>query len=167
MCRKQELGAKYRIEARNEIQKIRIDAARLDLIDRCRKRELGARFRFEVQIRDQKQEPTWGDFQATWPQLDPNLASSSRLRHLSIRSSLAASILMFSSSFLVSILNLAPSSRLRHLSIRSSFVDVSGLVTGLVFEPGSELPFAMPVDQIEPGNIQFKSCKVSHFDTRI
>ena len=51
--------------------------------------------------------------------------------------------------FLVSILNLAPSSRLRHLSIRSSFVDVSGLVSGLDSEPGSELPFAKHVDQIE------------------
>jgi len=51
--------------------------------------------------------------------------------------------------FLVSILNLAPSSHLRHLSIRSSLVDVSGLVSGLVFEPGSELPFATLVDQIE------------------
>ena len=49
----------------------------------------------------------------------------------------------------VSYFNLAPSSRLRHLSIRSSFVDVSGLVTGLVFEPGSELPFAMPAEKIK------------------
>ena len=55
-------------------------------------------------------------------------------------------------SFLVSILNLAPSSRLRHPLIRSSFVDVPNLISGLVFEPGSELPFATLVDQIEaPG----------------
>ena len=81
-------------------------------------------------------------------------------------------------SFLVSYLNLTPSSRLRHLSIRSSSVDVSDLVSGLgsglvfqpgseiplrqlsmrlsivdnadlVFEPRSELPFATHVDQIE------------------
>ena len=50
--------------------------------------------------------------------------------------------------FLVSYLNLAPSSRLRHLSMRSRFLDVSGLVSGLFFEPGSELTFATLVDQI-------------------
>ena len=59
-------------------------------------------------------------------------------------------------SFLVSILNLAPSSRLRHLTIKSDFVDISGLVSGLDSEPGSELPFATPVDQIEPGSIELK-----------
>ena len=52
-------------------------------------------------------------------------------------------------SFLISILNLAPSSRLRHLSIRWGFVNVSGLVSGLDFEPGSELLFATTVDQIK------------------
>ena len=52
--------------------------------------------------------------------------------------------------FLVSLLVVVPSSHLRHLSIRSSFVDVSGLVSGLDSEPGSELPFAILVDQIEP-----------------
>ena len=56
-------------------------------------------------------------------------------------------------SFLVSYLNLAPSSRLRHLSIRSSSVDVSDLVSGLgsglVFQPGSEIPFATAVDEID------------------
>ena len=52
-------------------------------------------------------------------------------------------------SFLVSFLNLASSSRLQRLSIRSSFADVSGLVSGLDSEPGSELPFATPVDQME------------------
>ena len=52
-------------------------------------------------------------------------------------------------SFLVSILNLPPSSRLRQLSIRSSFANVSGLGSGLDSEPGSELPFAKHVDQIE------------------
>ena len=30
-CRKRELGARFRIETRNEIQKIKIDAARLEL----------------------------------------------------------------------------------------------------------------------------------------
>ena len=59
------------------------------------------------------------------------------------------SLISFLVSFLVSYFNLAPSSRSRHLSIRSSFVDVSGLVSGLVFEPGSELPFGILVDQIE------------------
>ena len=59
-------------------------------------------------------------------------------------------------SFLVSIVNLAPSSRLRHLTIKSSLLDVSGLDS----ESGSELPFATPVDQIEPGSIEFKSLKV-------
>ena len=63
---------------------------------------------------------------------------------------------MYMVSFLVSILNLAVSSRLWHLSISSSVVDVSGLVSGLDSEPGSELPFATPVDQIEPGSIEFK-----------
>ena len=58
-------------------------------------------------------------------------------------------------SFLVSILNLAPSSRLGHLSIRSSLVDISGLVSGLDSETGSELPFGTPVDQIEPGSIEY------------
>ena len=58
-------------------------------------------------------------------------------------------------SFLVSILKLAPSSRLLQLSIRSSFAEVSGLGSGLDSEPGSELPFATPVDQIEPGRIEF------------
>ena len=52
-------------------------------------------------------------------------------------------------SFLVSILKLAPSSRLLQLSIRSSFAEVSGLGSGLDSEPGSELPFATNVDQIE------------------
>ena len=52
-------------------------------------------------------------------------------------------------SFLVSILKLAPSSRLLQLSIRSSFAEVSGLGSGLDSEPGSELPFAKHVDQIE------------------
>ena len=51
-------------------------------------------------------------------------------------------------SFLVSILKLAPSSRAQ-LSIRSSFAEVSGLGSGLDSEPGSELPFAKHVDQIE------------------
>ena len=37
----------------------------------------------------------------------------------------------------------------------------SALVSGLDSEPGSELPFATPVDQIEPGSIQFKSQQVS------
>ena len=54
-------------------------------------------------------------------------------------------------SFLVSILKLAPSSRLLQLSIRSSFAEVSGLGSGLDSEPGSELPFAKHVDQIELG----------------
>ena len=31
----------------------------------------------------------------------------------------------------------------------------SALVSGLDSEPGSELPFATPVDQIEPGSIEF------------
>ena len=31
----------------------------------------------------------------------------------------------------------------------------SALVSGLDSEPGSELPFATPVDQIEPGSIDF------------
>ena len=56
-------------------------------------------------------------------------------------------------SFLVSILNLAPRSHLLQLSIRSSFAKVSGLGSGLDSEPGSELPFATPVDQIKPGSI--------------
>ena len=47
------------------------------------------------------------------------------------------------------VLVLEPGSGLRHLSIRSSFEDVSGLVFGLVLEPGSELPFPIPVDQTE------------------
>ena len=41
--------------------------------------------------------------------------------------------------------NLAPSSQLRCLSIRSSFANVSGLV----FKPGSEGSFAMPVEKIK------------------
>ena len=64
-------------------------------------------------------------------------------------------------SFLVSILNLAPNSRLRSLSIKSSFVDISGLVSGLDSEPGSELPFATPVDQIE-----LRACLWSRFWSR-
>ena len=56
---------------------------------------------------------------------------------------------MFLVQFLVSFLNLAPSSRLQRLSIRSSFADVSGLLSGFDSEPGSELPFATPVDQME------------------
>ena len=52
-------------------------------------------------------------------------------------------------SFLVSILNLAPNSRLRQLSLRSRFADVSGLVSGLDSQYGSELPFVTTVDQIE------------------
>ena len=55
----------------------------------------------------------------------------------------------FMVSLLVSFLNLAPSSRLQLSSIRSSFADVSGLVSGLDSEPGSELLFATPVDQME------------------
>ena len=58
-------------------------------------------------------------------------------------------------SFLVSILNLVPSSRLRHLSIRLSFANVSGLGSCLDSEPGSKLPFAIPVDQMEPNSIEF------------
>ena len=51
-------------------------------------------------------------------------------------------------SFLVSILKLAPSFRAQ-LSIRSSSAEVSGLGSGLDSEPGSKLPFAKHVDQIE------------------
>ena len=36
----------------------------------------------------------------------------------------------------------------------------SALVSGLDSEPGSELPFATPVDQIEPGSIDFQSLKL-------
>ena len=63
------------------------------------------------------------------------------LDHIELRGSLV--------SFLVSILNLAPSSRLLQLSIRSSFAEVSVLGSGLDSDPGSELPFAKHVDQIE------------------
>ena len=54
-------------------------------------------------------------------------------------------------SLLVPILNLAPSSRLLQLSIELR----KGLWCrfGLDSEPGSELPFATLVDQIEPGSI--------------
>ena len=48
-CPKRELGSRFRIDARREIQGISIDAARLDLINECRKRELGARFRIETE----------------------------------------------------------------------------------------------------------------------
>ena len=47
-CRKRELGARFRIDARSEIQRISIDVARLGLIDRCPKRELGSRFRIDA-----------------------------------------------------------------------------------------------------------------------
>ena len=67
-------------------------------------------------------------------------------------------------SFLVSILNLAPSSRLQHLSIRLSFVDVSGFVSGLNFEPGSELPFATTVDQIRTSWMSLVSFLVSNLN---
>ena len=36
----------------------------------------------------------------------------------------------------------------------------SALVSGLDSEPGSELPFATPVDQIEPGSIEFGRVRV-------
>ena len=79
---------------------------------------------------------------------------------------LAQASCMFLVPFLVSLLNLAPSSRLRHLSIRSSFVDVSdlvsGLISGLVFQLGPELPFVTPVDQIE-----LRGCLWSRFWARL
>ena len=49
---------------------------------------------------------------------------------------------MFLLSFLATFLNPA-------LDLISSFVDVSGLVSGLDSQTGSELPFATTVDQIE------------------
>ena len=39
----------------------------------------------------------------------------------------------------------------------------SALVSGLESEPGSELLFATPVDQIEPGSIEFGVEKVLRF----
>ena len=70
---------------------------------------------------------------------------------------LAQASCMFLVPFLVSFLNLAPSSRLWHLSIRSNCEDVSELNS----EPGSELPFATPVDQIE-----LRGCLWSRFWSR-
>ena len=40
----------------------------------------------------------------------------------------------------------------------SRFVDVSGLVSGLESEPGSELPFATTLDQIEPRGCLWSRC---------
>ena len=42
----------------------------------------------------------------------------------------------------------------------------SALVSGLDSEPGSELPFATPVDQIEPGRSSLSLCR-SEIDMRI
>ena len=54
-------------------------------------------------------------------------------------------------SGLVSCLDAEPGSELPFATPvdQSSFVDVSGLVSGVFFELVSELPFAAPVDQIE------------------